>query len=46
VDVDNSIACFKELSHQHVDAERHIYPKGGHAFISDKKAGWSRQSKG
>ncbi|MBE7173027.1 MAG: alpha/beta hydrolase [Williamsia sp.] len=33
VDVDNSIAYFESLRHHHVDAEMHIYPKGGHGFI-------------
>jgi len=33
VDVDNSIAYFQSLRHNNVDAEMHIYPKGGHGFI-------------
>ena len=33
VDVDNSIAYFESLRHHNVDAEMHIYPKGGHGFI-------------
>jgi acetyl esterase/lipase len=33
VDVDNSIAYFENLRHHNVDAEMHIYPKGGHGFI-------------
>jgi acetyl esterase/lipase len=33
VDVDNSIAYFESLRHHKVDAEMHIYPKGGHGFI-------------
>ncbi|WP_269226075.1 alpha/beta hydrolase [Flavobacterium eburneipallidum] len=33
VDVDNSIQYFEKLRHNKVDAEMHIYPKGGHGFI-------------
>ena len=33
VDVDNSISYFESLRHHKVDAEMHIYPKGGHGFI-------------
>lgn len=33
VDVDNSIAYFESLRHHKVDAEMHIYPRGGHGFI-------------
>lgn len=33
VDVDNSIEYFEHLRHHKVDAEMHIYPKGGHGFI-------------
>ena len=39
VDVDNSIAYFEKLRHQHVEVEMHIYPKGGHGFIFRQK-GW------
>ena len=33
VDVENSLAYFKSLRRQGVEAEMHIYPKGGHGFI-------------
>lgn len=33
VDVDNSIQYFEKLRQNKVDAEMHIYPKGGHGFI-------------
>ncbi|MFL5771857.1 MAG: alpha/beta hydrolase [Flavisolibacter sp.] len=33
VDVDNSISYFESLRHHNVEAEMHIYPKGGHGFI-------------
>lgn len=33
VDVDNSINYFEALRHKKVNAEMHIYPKGGHGFI-------------
>lgn len=33
VDVDNSIEYFQSLRDNNVDAEMHIYPKGGHGFI-------------
>lgn len=33
VDVDNSIAYFESIRHHNVEAEMHIYPKGGHGFI-------------
>lgn len=33
VDVDNSITYFESLRHHNVDAEMHIYPRGGHGFI-------------
>src|SRR5690606_12769982 len=39
VDVDNSIAYFESLRHNKVDAEMHIYPKGGHGFIF-RHQGW------
>jgi acetyl esterase/lipase len=39
VDVDNTIAYFEKLRHLKVDAEMHIYPKGGHGFIFRQK-GW------
>lgn len=39
VDVDNSIQYFEKLRHNKVDAEMHIYPKGGHGFIF-RFAGW------
>lgn len=39
VDVDNSIAYFQSLRHNKVDAEMHIYPKGGHGFIF-RHQGW------
>jgi len=39
VDVDNSIVYFEKLRHNKVNAEMHIYPKGGHGFIF-KQAGW------
>lgn len=39
VDVDNSIQYFEKLRKNKVDAEMHIYPKGGHGFIF-KYAGW------
>lgn len=39
VDVDNSIQYFEKLRHNKVDAEMHIYPKGGHGFIF-KHEGW------
>lgn len=39
VDVDNSIIYFEKLRHQKVDAEMHIYPKGGHGFIF-RHQGW------
>lgn len=38
VDVDNSIQYFEKLRHDKVDAEMHIYPKGGHGFIFKYKA--------
>lgn len=39
VDVDNSISYFESLRHHKVDAEMHIYPKGGHGFIF-RHQGW------
>lgn len=39
VDVDNSISYFESLRHHKVDAEMHIYPKGGHRFIF-RHQGW------
>ncbi|MFC4094931.1 alpha/beta hydrolase [Euzebyella saccharophila] len=39
VDVDNSISYFESLRHHKVDAEIHIYPKGGHGFIF-RHQGW------
>lgn len=39
VDVDNSIQYFEKLRHHKVDAEMHIYPKGGHGFIF-RYQGW------
>jgi len=39
VDVDNSIQYFEKLRHNKVDAEMHIYPKGGHGFIF-RFSGW------
>lgn len=39
VDVDNSITYFESLRHNKVDAEMHIYPKGGHGFIF-RHQGW------
>lgn len=39
VDVDNSIQYFEKLRHNKVDAEMHIYPKGGHGFIF-RHQGW------
>ena len=39
VDVDNSIEYFQSLRHHNVDAEMHVYPKGGHGFIF-KHQGW------
>lgn len=39
VDVDNSIQYFEKLRHNKVDAEMHIYPKGGHGFIF-RQPGW------
>jgi acetyl esterase/lipase len=39
VDVDNTINYFEKLRHLKVDAEMHIYPKGGHGFIFRQK-GW------
>ncbi|PKQ45157.1 alpha/beta hydrolase [Confluentibacter flavum] len=39
VDVDNSIDYFESLRHNNVDAEMHIYPKGGHGFIF-RHQGW------
>src|SRR5690606_27437260 len=39
VDVDNSIVYFESLRHNKVDAEMHIYTKGGHGFIF-RHQGW------
>lgn len=39
VDVDNSIQYFEKLRHNKVEAEMHIYPKGGHGFIFQHQ-GW------
>ncbi|WP_111308200.1 alpha/beta hydrolase [Confluentibacter sediminis] len=39
VDVDNTIEYFEHLRHKKVDAEMHIYPKGGHGFIF-RHQGW------
>ncbi|WP_345949642.1 alpha/beta hydrolase [Mucilaginibacter sp. PAMB04274] len=39
VDVDNSIVFYEKLRHQHVAAEMHLYPKGGHGYIF-AKADW------
>lgn len=39
VDVDNSINYFEALRHKKVNAEMHIYPKGGHGFIF-RQPGW------
>ena len=39
VDVDNSIQYFEKLRHNKVEAEMHIYPKGGHGFIF-RHNGW------
>jgi acetyl esterase/lipase len=39
VDVDNSIKYFEALRHNNIDAELHIFPKGGHGFIFRQK-GW------
>lgn len=39
VDVDNSIQYFEKLRQNKVDAEMHIYPKGGHGFIF-RQPGW------
>ena len=39
VDVDNSIHYFESLRHNQVEAEMHIYPKGGHGFIF-RHEGW------
>lgn len=39
VDVDNSIQYFEKLRDNKVDAEMHIYPKGGHGFIF-RHQGW------
>lgn len=39
VDVDNTITYFEHLRHVGVDAEMHIYPKGGHGFVFRQK-GW------
>lgn len=37
VDVDNSIQYFESLRHNNIDAELHIFPRGGHGFIFRKK---------
>ena len=39
VDVDNSIFYFEKLRHHKVEAEMHIYPKGGHGFVF-RHSGW------
>lgn len=39
VDVDNSIIYFEKLRHLGVEAEMHVYPKGGHGFVFRHK-GW------
>lgn len=33
VDVDNSIVYYEALRHHRVDAELHLYPRGGHGFV-------------
>ena len=37
VDVDNSILFYEKLRQHKVDAELHIYPKGGHGFVLFQK---------
>lgn len=39
VDVDNTINYFETLRKNKVAVEMHIYPKGGHGFVSKRK-GW------
>ncbi|GAA5030989.1 hypothetical protein GCM10011506_21700 [Marivirga lumbricoides] len=39
VDVNNTIAYFQSLRLNNVDVEMHIYPRGGHGFIFQRK-GW------
>ena len=37
VDVDNSIVFYEALRHHKVDAELHLYPRGGHGFVLFQK---------
>lgn len=51
VDVDNSIAYYETLRHHNIDAEMHLYSKGGHGFIFREKSWteplfqWMRKNK-
>lgn len=38
VDVDNSIVFYERLRHAQVQAELHIFPKGGHGFVLAQSA--------